>query len=441
MRNWLREPEALKDGRVVVVHCKAGKGRSGTVACSYLISEEGWGIEDALNRFTQRRMRVGFGAGVSIPSQLRWVRYVNEWAKNGKIYVERQVEIMEVHVWGLREGVKVAIEGFVDEGRTIKTFHVFHKHERVVVDKTVHDTGHPLESTNPDDGNKISTSATSVDRNSAIDSFGSTPTSTSTPIHTGTEAGGPAVIFRPSTRIILPTNDINIDFERRNRATYGWTMVTSVAHVWFNAFFEGSNSENNDVSASSGVFEIDWDAMDGIKGSSRKGTRALERLAVIWRVLDSTEGVPKVIKEPGIGEQVPDTGAADWQQPMDEGASGGFGKSLGLRAQSPRTGISPASSIQDMHMERPDENGDQGKDTSEDEMVGVQSHGLSTGEEPSSPAAGRRDSDQGHGKSRADLGMAARIVSKMKDVGTNDLLPLSHSVRKPEREGPGEGGG
>ncbi|KAK1907553.1 hypothetical protein P3342_005880 [Pyrenophora teres f. teres] len=36
MRNWLHE----KPGRVAVVHCKAGKGRSGTASCSYLISEE-----------------------------------------------------------------------------------------------------------------------------------------------------------------------------------------------------------------------------------------------------------------------------------------------------------------------------------------------------------------------------------------------------------------
>jgi protein-tyrosine phosphatase len=103
MRNWLHE----KEGRVVVVHCKAGKGRSGTASCSYLISEEGWAIHKALNRFTERRMRPNMGKGVSIPSQLRWIGYVDRWAKHGKLYVERQVEVMEVHCWGLRDGVKI----------------------------------------------------------------------------------------------------------------------------------------------------------------------------------------------------------------------------------------------------------------------------------------------------------------------------------------------
>ena len=69
MRNWLK----AKEGRVAVVHCKAGKGRSGTASCSYLISEEGWEVEKALKRFTERRMRPGMGKGVSIPSQLRWI--------------------------------------------------------------------------------------------------------------------------------------------------------------------------------------------------------------------------------------------------------------------------------------------------------------------------------------------------------------------------------
>src|SRR5690242_21019320 len=76
MRNWLK----AKEGRVVVVHCKAGKGRSGTASCSYLVSEEGWPMEKALQRFTERRMRPGMGyKGVSIPSQLRWLTYVDRW--------------------------------------------------------------------------------------------------------------------------------------------------------------------------------------------------------------------------------------------------------------------------------------------------------------------------------------------------------------------------
>lgn len=231
MRNWLKDPTAKNEGRVVVVHCKAGKGRSGTVVCSYLISEEGWAVEDALKRFTERRMRQGFGAGISIPSQLRWVGYVNRWAKHEKLYVEQQVEVLELHVWGLRDGVQVAVEGFVDEGRTIKMFHVFTREERIVMDETAQDQGTLARLV----GMKGDMKAARQQRTPQIhgasqqrhNDIGQPPDGD----QAGTESGGSAVVFRPSTRVVLPSNDINIDFERRNKAAYGWTMVTSVAHV------------------------------------------------------------------------------------------------------------------------------------------------------------------------------------------------------------------
>ena len=45
----------------------------------------------------------------------RWIGYVDRWQRTGKKYVDREIEIVELHVWGLRHGVKVMIEGFVEE--------------------------------------------------------------------------------------------------------------------------------------------------------------------------------------------------------------------------------------------------------------------------------------------------------------------------------------
>ncbi|PWY71631.1 hypothetical protein BO70DRAFT_342598 [Aspergillus heteromorphus CBS 117.55] len=320
MYNWIHrldEPDAKdKKNRVAVVHCKAGKGRSGTTACSYLISQEGWKAEDALQRFTERRMRVGFGAGVSIPSQLRWVGYVDRWANQmEKKYIERPVEILEVHVWGLRDGVKVAVEGFIDQGKKIKKYHLFHRSERTVVDdgesKTM-PTGFTTDRSNGSSHKKQLSSAatlpTSTDSpSSATDSPVTPPPDTSArtdspPKHTS------AVIYRPSKPIILPSSDINIDFERRSKAAYtGWAMVTSIAHVWFNAYFEGG--DKND----SGVFEEEWDALDGIKGTTRKGVRALDRVKVVWRYAQEP-GTPQgqSISEPKPGEPIVETQPPDW---------------------------------------------------------------------------------------------------------------------------------
>ncbi|KAH1300247.1 hypothetical protein KXX33_004986 [Aspergillus fumigatus] len=346
MRNWLHRLDGpdgegashpVEEKRVAVVHCKAGKGRSGTIACSYLISHEGWKMEDALERFTARRMRVGFGPGVSIPSQLRWVGYVDRWAKQmGKKYIERPVEVLELHVWGLRDGVKVAIQGYVDEGKKIKCFHLFHRGERTVVDdgKTI------FPAKNTQDGEESSgSSKTDTTTDAALPAFQSSSrpsniasTSSPKPTVTAPLASGAdglsaapqrrisAVILRPSTPVIVPSSDVNIDFERRSKAAYtGWAMVTSIAHVWFNAYFEGGDRHD------SGVFEADWESMDGIKGTSKRGVKALDRLKVVWRYAppshfgirepgkEDTAVVAHAITEPKPGEPIRESHPADWR--------------------------------------------------------------------------------------------------------------------------------
>ncbi|RPA94436.1 phosphatases II [Choiromyces venosus 120613-1] len=244
MRNHLKGEG--RENAVAVVHCKAGKGRSGTMCCAYLIGEEGWSREDALKHYTTVRMRPGFGEGVSIPSQRRWTRYIERWARElNKQYVERTIRIEEVHVHGLREGVRVAIQGYVDEGKEIKTYHTFTKEEQIIL-------------------NSDETSSSK------------------------------SAILKPKRPVILPTNDINIDFERRNALAYDWSMVTSISWAWFNAYFEGDES--------SGLFEIEWDAMDGIKGTLKKGTRAFDRLKVVWSVDRNTE---HIVREPAEGEPIP----------------------------------------------------------------------------------------------------------------------------------------
>ena len=372
-RDWLKGPEAKE--RVLVVHCKAGKGRSGTVACSYLISEEGWTVEDAMARFTARRMRNGFGAGISIPSQLRWIGYVDWWTKHGKIYVERQIEVLEVHVWGLRDGVKVGVEGFVKEGKVIKTFHTFTKDEKIVMDPTAESTA------------KSASNSAHLNEKSMPPSQGRAQSVSSTMTGSSSQTGASTIIFRPSKPIILPTPDINIDFERRNKATYGFTMVTSVAHVWFNTFFESQRSSTSQPDATttpadptptvtdpnnlpdSGVFEIDWDAMDGIKGSVRKGIRALDRLAVVWRVAPNQDSNIKIITEPAFGEPVPESKPADWTK-----ANSNSEKNLGLRTESPTSeAVSRASSmvdLKDQAIKPPDEG-----DSDLDSEAGVRPHG------------------------------------------------------------------
>ncbi|KAH7143727.1 hypothetical protein EDB81DRAFT_760141 [Dactylonectria macrodidyma] len=408
-----------KKKRVVVVHCKAGKGRSGTASCSYLISEEGWKPEDALARFTERRMRPRFGAGVSIPSQLRWINYVDRWTQSGKKYVERPVEIVEIHVWGLRSGVKVDVEGFADEGKRIEVLHTFKKEERVIVDATKPDEGSMsdaiwemagytatkaketapegadfADSTNPskdvakstDEGkthSKTATRAKSIKRKgtalirkvtppepreaadkgkirSQLDAASGTSSRTDVTQASDPEPGGMAVILKPTKPIRLSNSDVNISVERRSKTpkTMGLTMVTAVAHVWFNIYFEGQGPEQDGKPSNNGVFGIEWEAMDGIKGSSRKGSRAMDRIAVVWKVAGTEGGLEEqgeIVVEPPEGQPVPQTKAADWNGTnMND-----LEKHLGLRVQSSDSvDVSKASSIKSADPDEPTKNDD-----------------------------------------------------------------------------------
>ncbi|KAG8157499.1 hypothetical protein KVR01_012541 [Diaporthe batatas] len=485
MRSWLNEEDILspdtkhgakgdngkevakgegKGKRVVVVHCKAGKGRSGSMTCSYLISECGWKPEDALARFTERRMKPTFGAGVSIPSQLRWISYADRWTRGGKKYVDREVEILEIHVWGLRHGVKINVEGFADEGKKIKVLHTFKKEERFVVQGDapggggVMDLlGDALSPTNEhdeiledadyneivgDDSDKKGSDAASSNNNASKDStparsrskrerasqmlsgsparnpsvkkMSSKPKSktinpadfaaaseTSSPsgsslnvpnnnssqpslAHASTfadtnEPGGMAVILKPTSPVRVSNSDVNISLERRNRApaSLGLTMVTAVAHVWFNVFFEGRGPEQDGRADESGVFEIDWDKMDGIKGSSRKGTRAADRISVVWRAVVSTDGPPPVVREPGEGSPVPEMRPADWKG--EEGEDPNADRRLGLRAETTASAaVSKASSVRSAEREDGAGAGGGGKagggsDDDDESLVGVRS--------------------------------------------------------------------
>lgn len=370
MRNWLKGEGAEGKGRVVVVHCKAGKGRSGTVSCSYLISEEGWSAEDAMQRFTDRRMRPGFGAGISIPSQLRTIRYVDRWTRNGKVYVERPAEVVELHVWGLRDGVKIAVEGYVEEGKVIKNFHTFQSSEREIIRGAIRkDTGlsnAAMEVMGKNKKRNTTVESPNAMKPSPIEKAATAP-DTQRMSRTGSElTEGGDVVFRPTTRVVLPSSDINIDFERRNRSTLGgFTMVTSVAHVWFNTFFEGNGPEQHGRPVESGVFEIEWDAMDGIKGSARKGTRAFDKMAVVWKAVELDQQSSVVINEPAVGDDVQQMQGANWHQSDEQ--SQDFEKKLGLRtATSESAAVSRASSVKTSR-------NDNGED-SPDEIEGVKQH-------------------------------------------------------------------
>ncbi|KAL3274105.1 hypothetical protein HHI36_015521 [Cryptolaemus montrouzieri] len=93
VHNWLEsDPE-----NVIAIHCKAGKGRTGTMICCYLLHSGMYdNADDALQFYG--KMRTQDGQGVTIPSQIRYVRYYEQYLRKNLTYKKTPVFIKKVHL-------------------------------------------------------------------------------------------------------------------------------------------------------------------------------------------------------------------------------------------------------------------------------------------------------------------------------------------------------
>ncbi|KAK9239321.1 protein-tyrosine phosphatase-like protein [Lipomyces kononenkoae] len=291
---------------VAVLHCKAGKGRSGTIFCAYLISQHHWTAQIALAHFTSKRMRAGFGEGVSILSQRRWIQYVETWSRDpNREYRDIPVVVTEVRILNPVKGLEVRCCGFKEFGRRIVTLYEF-SHDDQIGERVVA-AGGANNDTNVWFGARAETPDTQVQSvNSMTVTENLTASSGShhhrrhvsvhrsgtyrsvqyqrevdhsqdpTKLMTGTE-----VILRPKADIHVVA-DVNITVEKKIYGPAGLSFLSATSYVWFNVFFEGDHDTG-------GTFSVAWQDMDGFKGTKKRGGKIFDRLEVDWIVYHPME--------------------------------------------------------------------------------------------------------------------------------------------------------
>lgn len=78
----------------IAVHCKAGKGRTGTSASAFLLAGQyATDTATALEAFGTRRFG---GQGVTIASQIRYVKYYQTYLEQGKLYSPKTIVIKKI---------------------------------------------------------------------------------------------------------------------------------------------------------------------------------------------------------------------------------------------------------------------------------------------------------------------------------------------------------
>jgi protein-tyrosine phosphatase len=209
---------------MTVIHCKLGKGRSGLVAIGVLMVIFGYSLQEADVLFTEKRMRSGFGSGLSIKSQRRFAQYL-DLMKLCPYVNDIKVDIQTIRIVGaLFDSMDTLVEISIS----------------------------PLNGDEP--------ILVGIDRLQDI---------------------GNHVIVRLGNLSLPP--DIKIVV--RNRLSHRMNLSSSMAYMCFNMYWEYKAQGLDIQNGSPIVTTCSWDDMDGFKGSAKKGLRLFDSFEIYWTCL------------------------------------------------------------------------------------------------------------------------------------------------------------
>ncbi|KAM9920942.1 hypothetical protein OXX59_006848 [Metschnikowia pulcherrima] len=240
----------LSPRNVALIHCREGKGRSGSVCCAYLMYEAKLrgiyiSVDEAIAMFTRRRMRKFFGPGVSIMSQ---IKYLNYW----KSYLSFSEKMMNNYLF-FDSRINVPF----DAGRSaITKITVVRPTSLLILSKFKLFTY--IEKRNGLETELLRTQSLGFPNISASSSFLDVPV---------------------NIPITAQMKDIKLSFERQ----------FCLAYTWFNLYFEtlGESKRPLPQHGSSHLtarrLVLPWESFDGIRGTKiNSSIKLFDKIEVSW---------------------------------------------------------------------------------------------------------------------------------------------------------------
>lgn len=255
------------ENNVAILHCRMGKGRSGTISIAYMMKYMNCPFEEAKELFMEKRFRMGLSKGVTINSQIRYIRYHELSLYYGINSNSMIVDQIKMSRFQLESIMLQAMSGIL--------------------------FSHPYYTA-------VKISKYNNNRDGLIDLI-----SVQTPEQVSTTK---ALYFKNSKNITIDINvpvevsDIKIEFSlvaRSHAMSHRITTLASNSNCWLNLYWETvrcskTNSTNNFLlnelrhEQNNGlkfIFIIRWNELDGTSGTRSKGLRLFSSCILKWSLL------------------------------------------------------------------------------------------------------------------------------------------------------------
>lgn len=245
---------------VAVLHCRVGKGRSGTIAIAYLMKYLECPLPEARDIFMHNRFKRGVTRGVVISSQLRYLRY-------HELFLSYDFDLRNNF---LRDCANARFQ--------LKSIHLEQPSGIIISNYCV--AYIKIQKYNDERDGLVDLASLETDDDLL-----------------GQPMGRGLTICLP---LDTDTNDIRLEFGITSKTSHMVSSLTSLAsrsHCWFNLYWETFKCSNYDGDMSYRSLDalrnyqdrghgfhlqLKWNELDGAMGTANRGLKLFESLIIRW---------------------------------------------------------------------------------------------------------------------------------------------------------------